>query len=452
MHEPSRTSSEPCDIRDIVAKGWCTGCTTCVSVCPVHALAVQTTRYGAYVPVLDPQRCTQCGLCRKVCPAANENFHTLNEFVFGSIPQDMLLGHQQGCYLGYAADEQIRWQATSGGLVTALLLHLFDRHRIDGALLTRMAADDPLRAEPFIARSAEDVRSAIGSKYLPVPLNQLLRTVIEEPGRYAVVGLPCHLHGIRRAEMYLPILKERLVYHFGLVCSRTMNSSGWRLVLDKMGVDPNEVRELKFRGEGWPGGMISYLRNGERRFLPMLNTWWAEIFGAWYFSQSYCLLCPDVWAEYADLSFADAYLPEVLSSDKKGTSIVMARTPQGQHLLEEVIKNQVVRLNPLPVRRAVQSQLFMTLFKKRNLPVRIGRLARRGKSLPPPLTDRACLLKPTLWDWLIAWIPAANLRWSRQPAFGRVLRCVPLCLLKLYRQTFKWFLTRGAKEVLRSYE
>ena len=82
-----------------------------------------------------------------------------------------------------------------------------------------------------------------------------------------------------------------------------MSHHGWRLVLDKMGVDPADIRELKFRGDGWPGGLTVTMRDGSRKTMPMLGSWFSEIFGGFYFSQPYCALCDDVLADYADIAF-----------------------------------------------------------------------------------------------------------------------------------------------------
>ena len=164
---------------------------------------------GRYVPRLDENRCTACGLCRKVCPPANENFRPLNEFVFGGLPDNVLLGNHRGCFLAHSADADIRFRATSGGCVTTLLLHLLRSGQINGAVVTRLSQADPLRAEPFIARTEGEILSAIGSKYLPVPVNSMLKTIRAESGRFAFVGLPCHIHGLRRAQMMIPALRKR---------------------------------------------------------------------------------------------------------------------------------------------------------------------------------------------------------------------------------------------------
>jgi coenzyme F420 hydrogenase subunit beta len=436
-------------ISDVVTNNWCTGCGTCAGCCPAEALSMEQAADGRYVPLLDEKLCTACGQCRRVCPPANENFGPLNEFVFGGLPDNVLLGHQRGCFLAHSADADIRFRATSGGCVTTLLLLLLRSRQIDGAVVTRLSADDPLRAEAFIARTEGEILSAIGSKYLPVPVNATLRQIGAESGRFAFVGLPCHIHGLRRAQMMIPALKERIPFVFGLVCSRTMSHHGWRMVLDKMGVDPGDIRELKFRGEGWPGGLTVTMRDGSRKTMPMLGAWFGEIFGGFFFSQSYCALCDDVLADYADIAFADAYLPEVMKSDKTGTSIVIGRTEAGQSLIEQTRAAGQLEPRDLAANRALASQWFVTLYKKRNLPARVRILCLFGRSIPVSLKGRMeGFLRPTAWDYLTALVPCLNIRISGNRAGLWILQRTPLGLLSFLRKSYKWLLMRQSKSLL----
>lgn len=410
---------------------------------------MERTEDGRYVPRLDADRCTDCGLCRKVCPPANENFETLNGFVFGKRPDNVLIGNHRGCVLAYSADADIRFRATSGGCVTTLLLDLLRSRQIDGAVVTRLAADDPLKAEPVIARTEDEIRSAIGSKYLPVPVNTMLRSIRAESGRFAVVGLPCHIHGLRRAQMAIPALRDKIPFVLGLVCSRTMSHHGWRLVLDKMGVDPANIRDLKFRGDGWPGGLTVTLRDGSQKTMPMLGSWFSEIFGGFYFSQPYCTMCDDVLADYADIAFADAYLPEVMRVDKKGTSILIGRTEAGRSLIEQMQWDELLVASDLAANRALASQWFVTLYKKRNFPARVRILDWFGRSIPVSLKGRTeGFLRPTIWDHLTALVPYMNIRISGN-RFGRwILRRMPLGLLSFLRKSYKWVLMRQSKSLL----
>lgn len=46
----------------------CTGCGTCVVVCPQSAISMVLTHSGVYMPTIEYDRCTGCGVCVKVCP------------------------------------------------------------------------------------------------------------------------------------------------------------------------------------------------------------------------------------------------------------------------------------------------------------------------------------------------------------------------------------------------
>jgi coenzyme F420 hydrogenase subunit beta len=77
--------------------------------------------------------------------------------------------------------------------------------------------DKPLEPEPFIARTKEEIYEARGSKYCPVPCKPCNEEILKAPEgqMFAVVGLPCHIHGIRKAEQINKKLKERIVLLFG---------------------------------------------------------------------------------------------------------------------------------------------------------------------------------------------------------------------------------------------
>ena len=59
-----------------------------------------------------------------------------------------------------ASKEDVRKHATDGGVVTALLLHLFDAGRIDGAIVARRAG--LFKREPWLATSREEIIDAAG--------------------------------------------------------------------------------------------------------------------------------------------------------------------------------------------------------------------------------------------------------------------------------------------------
>lgn len=281
----------------------CTGCGTCVAICPPGVISMEINHdRGVYEPVITGG-CDGCGLCLRVCPGIEVDLADLNMRVFGREPDDPLLGNYEACYVGHSMDDKIRYDSSSGGMITQILLYLLEEGLIDGALVTRMNPERPLEPEPFIARTPEDIIEARGSKYCPVPANVALREIIEEPGRYAVVGLPCHIHGIRKAQKFNRKLRERIVYHLGIVCNHTPTFKATLFLLERVGVKPEDVQGIHYRGEGWPGSLRVETGSGDILLLP---EYWGSGFGQ-LFMPGRCRMCCDHMAELSDMSFADPW-------------------------------------------------------------------------------------------------------------------------------------------------
>ncbi len=434
------------NISAVVQEGWCTGCGTCVAFCPEEGLEIEYTVDGRYVPKVIDDKCTGCGLCVSLCPPANENFRQLNQFVFGKIPDNKLLGNYINCFTGYSQDSSLRWKATSGGIATSLLLFALKEDLIDGAVLTRISKDDPLRAEVFVARTAEEIYSAMGAKYVPVPLNLLLNQILSEDGKFAIVGLPCHLWGIRRAELKLQKLRDKIAYHIGLVCSHTISFRGVEFVLTKLGISPGQIDKLQYRGNGWPSGLKVLLKDKTEKFIGNLNSWWTEIFGGYYFSHYYCTLCSDHFNEFADISLADAWLRDVVKNDTVGTSIVVTKTGEGQELVEKAVAKNQIQLFPLGLAEVIGSQSAPVLFKKRNIVARMKVLAFVGKKIPKNLRENEnYLLKPTLLDYPAAIIVYTNRLISKNRMLKKILKYIPFIVLVFYRIIFKQLLVYKKK-------
>jgi len=340
-------------IEAVVKEGLCTGCGTCAGMCPVAAIdMIKCNSKGTYVPLLDRERCTQCGICLEVCPGHSVDFEQLNVAFFAKEPEDTVLGNYLNCHTGYATDREIRYHSASGGLVTALLIFALEEGLIDGALVTRMSQENPLEPQPFVARTREEIVSASKSKYCPVPANVALREILSEDGRYAVVGLPCHIQGIRKAEEANKTLRDRIVLHLGIFCAHTVSFTGTEFLLWKRHIAQENIIGLDYRGEGWPGGMSIYLNDGSRVFVPYLDVW--RVFNPAFYPLR-CTLCCDGASELADISFGDAWLPE-FSDDESGTSAIVSRIPKGEELLQHMAAKGSIKLNGIAAARIAESQ------------------------------------------------------------------------------------------------
>jgi len=132
----------------VSSSGLCTGCGTCAGICPHEAIHMYRSNYeGRYLPKIEEQKCTYCGLCVKSCPGYSVDFKKINSKIFGKQPEDQQLGNYLRCYIGHSNDHDIRYNSSSGGIVSQLLIFALEKGIIDGALVARMKKDAPLETE-----------------------------------------------------------------------------------------------------------------------------------------------------------------------------------------------------------------------------------------------------------------------------------------------------------------
>lgn len=420
-------------IEEIVDEGLCTGCGTCSGICPNSAIKIVINAEEVYVPELVDDKCDKCGICFNSCPGKYFDFDNSNFGIFGKKPENILLGNFINCYLAHATDREIRYNSASGGLVTSLLIYSLEKGIIDGALVTRMKKDNPLEPEPFIAKTKEEIIEASKSKYCPVPVNVALKEILnsKEGEKFAVVGLPCHIQGIRKAEMINKKLREKIVLHLGIFCSHTDSFRGTKLLLRKLSINDKEVKKISYRGEGWPGKIQINLKNGDQRYISNQSSLWNIIFNSFFSTPTRCLLCNDLTAEFADISFGDPWLLEIISKEQVGKSIIISRTKQGEELLNAAISDGHIELSPIEPEKVIQSQRTFLHFKKVNLEERI-KLRRLFAKKYPQIAMHRTKISP--YNKFIAFFSLVNSYLGSK--FEFILKYIPLKILGMYTSAF----------------
>lgn len=325
-------------INGIVKGKLCNSCGTCISACPFGAIYFEVGKNNFEIKV-DKNKCKNCGLCLKVCPGQEVNFEDLNKEIFGKgekLSYSPYLGYYKNCYLGHSLNQKIRFHCSSGGMVTSFLIYLLRQKIIDGALVTGMEKKNPLISKPFLAFSEKEIFEARGSKYTPVVLNQCLKEIIKsKKEKFAVVGLPCHIEGIRKFQKINPVLKRKIKICLGLICGQEVNFFGTKLILKLMKIKPEEVKKISYRGNGWPGEVSVMSRNGEIKKISFPDIF--KIFSLGFFTPERCFLCSDFTNELADISFGDAWIPRLIGKGE-GFNFIISRTKEGEELLKKIKK------------------------------------------------------------------------------------------------------------------
>lgn len=334
------------NIENIIKDGLCTGCGTCAGLCPHDIITMKIDyRKGLYVPNL-LGICNDCGICVEVCPGHEVDFINLNKDIFGKQPDDLILGNYLDCCIGNSSNNHIRTNSSSGGVVSEILIFALENKIIDGALVTKMKKDDPLKPEPFIAKTKEEIIEASCDKYCPVPVNIGLKKILEakEDKKFAVVGLPCHIHGIRKAEYLNETLKEKIILHIGLFCAYGVNFLATNYVLKERNIKKDTIEEIHYRKGNFPPGNALIKCNNNCINQISHKKFWSLTFSFFtWFSPIRCTLCCDQTSELADISVGGPRFPYLVYGNYNQSPIII-RNEFGEKILENAIHNQTVEL------------------------------------------------------------------------------------------------------------
>jgi len=353
---------------------------TCIGICPEGAISLNAN----YYPVLDANSCTQCGKCKEVCPGGRVRFDALSRQIFGVPDDGSFDGHVISTYIGYAADETIRGNGAGGGLTTAIAADLFAQGEIDGCVVTRMRPNKPWKGEAFVARDLKALMSSQGSRYTVIPLNCALKEIQMRPGRYAIIGLPCHLHGIHEAIKIEPLLVERIVAILGIFCGGALELTLVPELLQNKGIAVDSICDFQFRGGEWPGQMRAVFDDKEPQPVHYSN--YAD--GAYnYLISLYmplrCQVCLDGSNLFADISVGDAWMRGNDGRHKfPNHSKLIVRSQRGRVLVERAIKRGAIVVKNAGSDPAYQTHKIQTTRKRINAPLRHARWKVKGHPVP----------------------------------------------------------------------
>ena len=336
------------------------------------------------------------------------------------------LGPWNACYLGYAAQEEVRAHAASGGVVSALLLYLLERDIVQGALISRVVVEKgKIQAHPFIARCREKVLEGQSSIYMEFPWWREARPLLEAAeGNLAVVGLPCHIQALRRREEQDPALARKVKVHIALICGRSSSKELLLKVLARKGIREEDVVDIRFREGHWRGNMHLWLRDGREVVFPFQD--FSLYRNLHFYCEPRCLSCEDLLGEHADVVCGDAWLYELKQCPVKH-SLVISRSPQVTGWLEDMAARGCLVLDPIPPETVFRAQ------RRGLIPAKRGRAAkaRLSRFFGYKMHDR----RPwrSRWnDYLVAAMVLFNYRWASCQRLNPLIFRMPRLLLQLY--------------------
>lgn len=279
--------------------------------------------------------------------------------------QHLYWGPVQESYTGYATDEKARYAGSSGGGLSAILLHMLESGQADAIVQTTASDDDPIVNASVISKRPDEVIKSAGSRYAPAaPLASLLQT-LEEYERVVVVGKPCDIAGVTNLLRQRPELGEKIVLKLAFMCGGTPSQFGTHDILDRLDVKHEELTSFRYRGEGWPGNVQAETKDGRLETMSYAVSW-GEILT--HKVQPRCKICADATGAFSDLTFADAWYDDgggmPSFAEQEGRSLILARTKRGGEALKAATSSETIQTEPLAIEEVSKMQPYHVLRKQ----------------------------------------------------------------------------------------
>jgi len=341
------------------------GCGACAGLYPDHIEMVET-RDHARRPRCISKAARKGKIAEqsmKVCPGSQISYQHEKDCE-GAEPS---LFDEWGPVLevweGHAENRELRFRGSSGGLVNGLALYCIEKGGMHGALHTKARKDIPYLNRTALSTNLEELLEGSGSRYAPSSPCNRLQEIETASNPVVFIGKPCDVAAVTKATHSRPELKNNLGLTIGIFCAGVPSVSASIDLMEHLGSkDTINVKELRYRGHGWPGLMtvVSANPSGEVNSSSVsYATGWGDILQKK--RQWRCHVCADHTGELADISVGDPWYRSIAPGEA-GSSLLVVRTRRGQRILREAIKKGyvIVERRPLSTLPGSQDNLLRT--------------------------------------------------------------------------------------------
>jgi len=214
-------------ITQICNEDQCTGCFACMNGCFHNAIECGMDENGKIIPKIIEDACTECGLCKKICP--------VNSHIKKEKPHE--------CYAAWTKDRKSRRIASSGGVAIEFSKYFIENHAVVyGSTFAGEFQLKHTRAETY-----EEVERFCGSKYVQSYVGKSYRNVkkdLESGKQVLFIGTPCQIAGLKA---YLRNDYEKLLT-VDLICHGTPPMQYLKEYVEEI-VGKDKATEVSFRGK-----------------------------------------------------------------------------------------------------------------------------------------------------------------------------------------------------------
>ena len=283
----------------------CTGCNSCVNICPKDAITIEESLLGIRA-IIDEDRCVHCALCKKVC----QNH------------ADIALNKPLKAVQGWNTELQERLNSSSGGFVSAITkLFLANRDCVYACLFENGR---------FVFREVKnmnDFEHFRGSKYVKSDTGRVYQEIkgrLANNNKVLFIGLPCQVQGLKS---YLMGKFDDSLITIDLICHGTPAQALYKKYLQEKGCNTDQIDSIKFRNKN------KYFAPYKRKY----EYWLSPFLSGLTYTEN-CYNCKfSRFERVADYTVGDSWGSE-LGQDEidKGVSIVLCNTEKAVKLLDSI--------------------------------------------------------------------------------------------------------------------
>jgi coenzyme F420-reducing hydrogenase beta subunit len=382
-------------LETVIEGGYCVGCGACAAISdsPFQIKLdadqkLQATINKSATPTLSNQSILS------VCPFSS---HSLNE---DQISQELFsndgkyhqqIGYYLDTYAGYVVEDDYRDRGSSGGMGTWIVTNLLSQGLVDGVIHIHQRQPSPTDPRLFhyqLSTTIEQVRNGAKSRYYPVEMSEVMQLIRQQPGRYAIVGIPCFIKAVRLLMRQDQILAERIAFCVGLICGHLKSIRFAQMFAWQCGIEPDNLLAIDFRKK-LPGANanrygveVTGMQGSEivTRISPVHDLYGTD-WGLGFFKYKACDYCDDVVAETADIAVGDAWLPQYLK-DSQGTNVVIVRHPVIRQMIESAMTAGKLQMDRISADEVAKSQKSGFQHRREGLAYRLYLTQQSGEWYP----------------------------------------------------------------------
>jgi coenzyme F420 hydrogenase subunit beta len=249
---------------------------------------------------------------------------------------------------GSATDPQVRFEGSSGGAISALLIHALDAGFVDRVLHIAPDPAAPTRNVMAVSRTPQEVLARAGSRYTASSPLAAIEAMLAEGGRFAFVGKPCDVSALRLLGEADPRVAAHVPLALSFFCGGIPSHDGVGRILQTLGVAAEQVVAFRYRGQGWPGSARALTKAGQAHEMSYAESWGGHLSKEVQFR---CKICPDAVGGVADIACADAWYGDDEGypsfEEAEGQSLIIVRNEAGERLLESALAAGALAIQPL---------------------------------------------------------------------------------------------------------